>query len=200
MKKINYAVTLVLLFCGLLLHAQQSTTGVVLDAAGVPIPGATIIISGTTQGTTSDFDGNFSIQTNDGDSLEISSIGFESQTIAVNGQTNLRISLHDAVSELDEIIFTGYSAQTRGSVSGAVARKAVRFERRLELAMEGHRSFDLRRWGNAEQIINTYIAKEAETIITFGKGQVYQAKHNVFPISLSAFDGSGGIIKQNTGY
>ena len=96
MKKINFAVTLVLLFCGLLLHAQQSTTGVVLDAAGVPIPGATIIISGTDQGTTSDFDGNFSIETNDDDSLEISSIGFESQTLAVKGLTNLTIFLQDA--------------------------------------------------------------------------------------------------------
>ena len=82
----------------------------------------------------------------------------------------------------------------------AVARKAVRFERRLELAMEGHRSFDLRRWGNAEQVINTYISKEAETITTFGKGQVYQAKHNRFPIPLTAIDGSAGVIKQNPGY
>ena len=121
MKKINFAVTLVLLFCGLLLHAQQSTTGVVLDAAGVPIPGATIIISGTDQGTTSDFDGNFSIETNDGDSLEISSIGFESQTLAVNGLTNLTIFLQDSVSQLEEIIVTGYSTQARGSVTGAVA-------------------------------------------------------------------------------
>ena len=121
MKKINFAVTLVLLFCGLLLHAQQSTTGVVLDAAGVPIPGATIIISGTDKGTTSDFDGNFSIETNDSDSLEISSIGFESQTLAVNGLTNLTIFLQDSVSQLEEIIVTGYSTQARGSVTGAVA-------------------------------------------------------------------------------
>ena len=110
-----------MLFCGLFLHAQQSTTGVVFDAAGVPIPGATIIISGTDQGTTSDFDGNFSIQTNDGDSLEISSIGFQSQSLAVNGLTNLTIFLQDSVSQLDEIIVTGYSTQSRGSVTGAVA-------------------------------------------------------------------------------
>lgn len=80
------------------------------------------------------------------------------------------------------------------------ARKSVRFERRLELAMEGHRSFDLRRWGVAETVINQYIAKEAEVITTFSKGQVYQSKHDFFPIPLSAIDGSGGVLKQNPGY
>ena len=53
------------------------------------------------------------------------------------------------------------------------ARKAVRFERRLELAMEGHRTFDLRRWGVVETVINRYIPKEAEVITPFAKGQVY---------------------------
>lgn len=82
----------------------------------------------------------------------------------------------------------------------AEARKAVRFERRLELAMEGHRTFDLRRWGNAEAVINRYITKEAEVITPFAKGQVFKAKHNLFPIPLSAIDGSGGVIEQNPGY
>ena len=80
------------------------------------------------------------------------------------------------------------------------ARKAVRFERRLELAMEGHRTFDLRRWGVAETVINRYISKEAEVITPFAKGQVYESKHNLFPIPLSAIDGSGGVIQQNTGF
>ena len=80
------------------------------------------------------------------------------------------------------------------------ARKAVRFERRLELAMEGHRSFDLRRWGVAESVINRYIAKESEVIKTFAKGQVYEEKHNLFPIPLGAIDGSGGVITQNPGH
>jgi len=80
------------------------------------------------------------------------------------------------------------------------ARKAVRFERRLELAMEGHRSFDLRRWGVAETVMNKYIAEEGETITPFAKGQSFQSKHTLFPIPLSAIDGSGGIITQNPGF
>ena len=82
----------------------------------------------------------------------------------------------------------------------SVARTAVRTERRLELGMEGHRSFDLRRWGNAVSVMNAYIAKESQVITTFGKGQTYADKHNLFPIPLSAIDGSGGVIVQNPGF
>ena len=82
----------------------------------------------------------------------------------------------------------------------ATARKAVRFERRLELAMEGHRSFDLRRWNVAEAVMAEYIRVEGETIIPFAKGQSFQSKHTLFPIPLSAIDGSGGVITQNPGF
>ena len=80
------------------------------------------------------------------------------------------------------------------------ARKAVRFERRLELGMEGHRLFDLRRWGNAKSVMNTYFAKESEVITSFARGQSYQDKHNLFPIPIVAIDGSGGILVQNSGH
>ncbi|PSR08486.1 MAG: TonB-dependent receptor, partial [Candidatus Arcticimaribacter sp.] len=121
MKKFKFVVTTALLFCGLLLHAQQTITGSIADADGNPIPGATIIVSGTSQGTTSDFDGNFSISADPQATLEFSSIGFETQTVAVNGQDNLTISLQDSVNQLDEIIVTGYGTQTRGKLTGSVA-------------------------------------------------------------------------------
>ena len=66
MKKLSFIVTTTLLFCGMLLQAQQATTGTIIDADGVPIPGATVIISGTSEGTTTDFDGNFSISAESG--------------------------------------------------------------------------------------------------------------------------------------
>ena len=82
----------------------------------------------------------------------------------------------------------------------SAARTAVRTERRLEFGMEGHRSFDLRRWGVAETVMNNYITRESQTITSFAKGQTYQGKHNMFPIPLSAIDGSGGVISQNSGF
>ncbi len=83
----------------------------------------------------------------------------------------------------------------------AEAIKAVRHERRLELGMEGHRLFDIRRWGNGVQIINDYIANETRTIPSFGpKTNPYEAKNDLLPIPLNAIDLSGGILTQNPGY
>lgn len=83
----------------------------------------------------------------------------------------------------------------------AFARQAVRHERRLELGMEGHRLFDIRRWGNGVSIISEYIANETRTISNFGpKTNPYEERHNLLPIPLTAIDLSGGILEQNTGF
>ncbi len=78
------------------------------------------------------------------------------------------------------------------------ARKAVRFERRLELGMEGNRLFDIRRWGVGTQVMNDYFVNEARTITNFGsKTHPYLPKHDQFPIPLGAIDQSGGVLTQN---
>ena len=82
-----------------------------------------------------------------------------------------------------------------------VARKAVRFERRLELGMEGHRLFDLRRWGTFVDVMNAYIANEARTITNYGqKSQAAQSRHLRLPIPLNAIDTSEGNLSQNPGF
>ena len=79
------------------------------------------------------------------------------------------------------------------------ARKAVRHERRLELGMEGHRLFDLRRWNVLAQTVNDYVANEIRTIPNFGpKFQGPAAnKHNLFPVPVSSIDQSSGTLQQN---
>lgn len=79
------------------------------------------------------------------------------------------------------------------------ARKAIRFERRLELAMEGHRFYDLVRWGIAKQVLEPYMEFEKKYA---GSSQtiIYQNEDNYFPIPQNELDRSGGILKQNPGY
>lgn len=81
------------------------------------------------------------------------------------------------------------------------ARKAVRMERRLELGMEGHRLFDIRRWGNGVQVMNTYFTNEARVITSFaGKARPYVSKFDVMPIPINAIDLSSGTLTQNPGF
>jgi hypothetical protein len=83
----------------------------------------------------------------------------------------------------------------------AFAIKAVRFERRLELAMEGHRYFDISRWGIAQEVITEYVDNEAETITNFGpKTSPFQEFMTTMPIPTTAIDLSGGVLTQNPGY
>ena len=81
------------------------------------------------------------------------------------------------------------------------AIRATRFERRLELALEGHRWFDLGRWEIAVEVINEYIENEGRTILSFPqKAGVFAPHFTKMPIPLTAIDLSGGVLTQNPGY
>tara|TARA_B100000579_G_scaffold169478_1_gene137985 strand:+ start:3155 stop:5284 length:2130 start_codon:yes stop_codon:yes gene_type:complete len=81
------------------------------------------------------------------------------------------------------------------------ARSAVRHERRVELGMEGHRLFDLRRWGIMVQVLNEYIENEGRAIPFFkSRAFTVQSKHNALPIPLDIILSSQGVITQNPGY
>jgi hypothetical protein len=84
--------------------------------------------------------------------------------------------------------------------SADYARSAVRFERRLELAMEGQRFFDLLRWGIGKQTIESYSSFEGNYLVN-NKGIVFEAdKDTYYPIPQTEIDKSNGALKQNTGY
>ena len=101
---------------------QRVVTGSVTDSDGTALPGATILEVGTNNGTSTDFDGNFSIELeNDDASLQISFIGFESQTVSVANTDNISVQLTAADSSLDEVVVTGYGTQLRRNITGSVA-------------------------------------------------------------------------------
>lgn len=100
---------------------QISVTGTVTDDTGSPLPGANVVEKGTTNGTQTDFDGNFSLTVNTDAVLVFSYIGFATQEISVDGQTTINVSLAEDFSQLSEVVVLGYATQTRGDLTGSVA-------------------------------------------------------------------------------
>lgn len=100
---------------------QSTVTGTVTDADGAPLPGANVLVKGTTNGTQTDFDGNYSINVDGDATLVFSYIGFASQEVAVNGQSTVNVSMSEDASQLAEVVVLGYATQTRGDLTGSVA-------------------------------------------------------------------------------
>jgi len=85
--------------------AQKTVTGVVSDPDGLPLPGATVLVQNTTTGVTTDFDGNFSINVSEGQSLEFSFVGYETSAIVVGSGNVINVSL-SLGNQLEEVIVT----------------------------------------------------------------------------------------------
>lgn len=101
--------------------AQQQITGTVTDGNGQVLPGASVVVVGTTNGTQTDFDGNYAISADSNAILQFSYVGFKSQEIPVDGRSTVDVSLTEDTSQLDEVVVVGYSSQTRGDLSGSVS-------------------------------------------------------------------------------
>lgn len=98
-------------------------TGTITDSNNAPLPGASIIEKGTSNGTYSDFDGSFTLElTTENSTLIISYVGFLTKEVAVNGQTNINITLETDAQSLDEIIVVGYGTAKRKDITGSVER------------------------------------------------------------------------------
>ena len=111
------------LFCAFICAGSiqaQTISGTVSDSSG-PLPGANVIEKGTTNGTQTDFDGNYSITVGEGATLIFSYVGYKTQEVVVGSQTNISLTLSEDAAALDEVVVTGYSVQTRGDLTGSVA-------------------------------------------------------------------------------
>ena len=106
--KFSGILTLLLAFVVQLTFAQEKTiSGKVTDGSGLPLPGATVIVKGTSSGTSSDFDGKYAISTSQGATLVFSFVGYSTQEIVVAGSDNIDITLNEDAESLEEIVITG---------------------------------------------------------------------------------------------
>ena len=114
--------SLVLLLFGFSAMAQTvQISGTVRDAIG-PVIGASIIESGTSNGTTTDMDGAFSLTVKPGASIEISSIGYTTQVIAIGNRTNFEVMLEEDSELLEEVVVVGYGVQKKKLVTGSTVQ------------------------------------------------------------------------------
>lgn len=102
-------------------NAQNITiTGTVTDEQNQPLPGANVLVEGTTTGAQTDFDGNYSIAAPSNGKLVISFIGYVTQTVSINGQNSINVSLTEDASQLDEVVIVGYGTQAKSDLTGSV--------------------------------------------------------------------------------
>ena len=105
-------------------NVQQATkkiTGTVVDAQG-PVIGASVMEKGTTNGTVTDFDGNFTLNVNPGATIVLSYIGYETQEIVVGNQSNFNITLNEDDAVLEEVVVVGYGTMKKKLVTGATVQ------------------------------------------------------------------------------
>jgi iron complex outermembrane receptor protein len=100
-------------------YAQQAVTGNVSDQDNNSLPGVAVVIDGTTTGTVTDFDGNYSITVQDGQILVFSYLGYETQRISVDGSI-LNVILTESSSQLEEVVVIGYGTAQKKDLTGAV--------------------------------------------------------------------------------
>ncbi len=110
----------VLLLMGHGAWAQKEVSGQVTDENGDGIPGATVLIKGTTSGTVTDVNGNFKLSVSEGATLVITTIGYQPVEVLVSNQTSFNISMSEQIEELNEVVVIGYGSVQKKDLTGVV--------------------------------------------------------------------------------
>ena len=120
--KLTSLLTLMLAFVMQFSFAQQKTvSGTVTDTDGLPLPGVSVVVDGTTRGVQTDFDGNYSIDVNTGDVLIFSYIGMKEVKRTVGQSNSINFAMEEDATALEEVVITGYSTTTKEAFTGTAA-------------------------------------------------------------------------------
>ena len=112
---------LMLLICTLAASAQERTlTGTITSDEGEALPGANVLVKGTSEGTISDIDGKYSLSIPENATISYSMVGYISEEVAIGNQSVVDIVLAVDITQLDEIVITGYSSQSRSKVTNSI--------------------------------------------------------------------------------
>ncbi len=123
----------------------KTISGIITDESGIPLPGANIIVKGTTNGAVSDFDGKYTLKVNGGESLDISFLGFTTATIPIHSSV-INVSLQEDLAMLDEVVVVGYGTSNvddnllTGSVAG-VSTQSTYLPSTSNIKIKGYGTF-----------------------------------------------------------
>ncbi|MEZ4788278.1 MAG: carboxypeptidase-like regulatory domain-containing protein [Flavobacterium haoranii] len=122
MKTLQKKLLLLLLILPISMFAQNTLKGVVLDSGSQqPLPGVNIVIKGTSNGTTTDFDGNFSLEkVKQNDVIVFSYLGYKENTVTYTGQKNISVSLTEDSQQLQDVVVIGYGTVKKEDATGSV--------------------------------------------------------------------------------
>lgn len=122
MRNLKFLLSCFMLLMSVVAFAQNQVTGHVADATGEPIIGANVTVKGTTVGTITDIDGNFTLEVASTDgTLVVSFIGYKSAEAAIKGKSPINVILQEDTETLDEVVVVGYGTQNRKSLTGAIS-------------------------------------------------------------------------------
>ena len=122
--KTKWTLWVLLLLCiPLVAQERYGLSGTVVSGSdNLPIPGANVLIINTKKGTTTDFDGKYTISVQEGDVLQFSYLGFVTQTITFSGQDTLNVVLVEDLNQLDEVVVIGYGTQKKANLTGSISK------------------------------------------------------------------------------
>ena len=128
MLKLKFALIALLMISTHSMMAQSKTIkGVVTDSAGSPLPGASVIVEGTTNSASTDIDGKYTLTgVSSTDKIMYSFIGTTTQTISVGNQTTINVTLAESAKDLENVVIVAYGSQKRTKVTGAISTVSAR--------------------------------------------------------------------------
>ena len=118
-------ITLLALILSVSLYAQKTLNGTVVDEADMPLIGATVAVEGTSGGTITDIDGNFSIKVKKGAVVKFSYVGYKDRKLTYQGQNNVTVKLEPDAKVIDEVVVVGYSSMKKTDLTGSIASVAA---------------------------------------------------------------------------
>ncbi|MGB7394771.1 MAG: SusC/RagA family TonB-linked outer membrane protein, partial [Pricia sp.] len=122
-EALQLALTSLFMLTALVSYGQATTiTGTVSDQNGQPLPGVNVLVKGTTSGTQTDFDGNYSIEAEEGDTLVYSYIGQKTQEVVVGSSATIDIQMEEDAAQLEEVVVVGYGTQSKRKLTDNIVK------------------------------------------------------------------------------